>query len=171
MKKKLIFGTAIALITISANGLIYASNRETISADTLPPIVQQVNDHEERIGTLEETTEEIKQEVAETKTQVNQTKERTTVLENSTSATSEAIREYREQQAIETPKLREGEIVHVKKYPTSLEGYAGNDPRWTPNAWGCTYSINTVTIYKIQFKTIPLDQDCQKVGDLISSIE
>lgn len=162
MKKKLIFGTAIALITISANGLIYASNRETISADTLPPIVQQVNDHEERIGTLEETTEDIKQEVAETQTQVKDVQTRTKVIEKrvETPAPAPAPREP-----------AEGEIMHVKKYPANLEGHDSNDQRWIPNAWGCTYSINTVTIYKIQFETVPLGQDCKKVGDLISSIE
>lgn len=165
MKKKLIFGTAIALITLSANSLIYASNRETISADTLPPIVQQVNDHEERIGTLEETTEEVKQEVAETKTQVKQTKERTTVLENSTSATSEAIREYREQQAIETPKLREGEITHVKHevyHPGHMNGEF---------VASCVYQINTVTRYKSTTHSLLPGQSCLKVGDLISSLE
>lgn len=155
MKKKLIFGTAIGLITLTANGIIYSSNRDSISADSLPPIVQQVNDHEERITDLEETTEEVKQEVAETKTQVKDVQTRTKVIEKKVETPAPA------------PRLpAEGEITHVKKYHTSLEGYDGNDPRWTPNAWSCTYSINTVTRYTVQYETVPLDQDCQKVGDI-----
>lgn len=160
MRKKLIFGTAIALIAISANSLIHASNRETTSADTLPPIVQQVNDHEERIGTLEETTEEIQQEVAETKTQVNQTKDRTSALENSASANQQPA-----QQPIETPKLREGEITHVKHevYPPGrMNGEF---------VASCVYQINTVTRYKSTSHGLLPGQSCLKVGDLISSLE
>ena len=162
MKKKLLFGTAIGLITLTANGIIYSSNRDTISADSVPPIVQQVNEHEDRITGLEDTTEEIKQDASETRTQVKDVQSRTKTIEKKIESPAPAPTP-----APPAPRVpAEGEIVHVKKYPTSLEGYAGNDPRWTPNAWGCTYSINTVTIYKIQFKTIPLDQDCQKVGDI-----
>lgn len=161
MKKKLLFGTAIGLITLTANGVIYSSNRDSMSADSLPPIVKQVEDHEQRITGLEDTTEEIKQDVSDTKTQVKDVQDRTKIIEKKVETPAPAPA------PIPTPHVpAEGEIVYVKKYPTSLEGYDGNDPRWTPNAWGCTYSINTVTIYKIQFKTVPLDQDCQKVGDI-----
>lgn len=69
MKRRIFLGAAVAL---GLSGLGYAQTVEPVTATEEPPIVQQVNDHEQRIGTLETKTGELEQRADDTDTAVQQ---------------------------------------------------------------------------------------------------
>lgn len=155
MKKKLILMTGVALLAIGGNTAINASNRDSVGADEVPPIVAQVNEHENRITETEAKNVEQDNKIADNDNQVNTIKERTTVVEKKI--------ETQVNTPAPTPApaprvLAEGEITSVKQDISPSPEYTG----------ACIYTVNTSTRYKSVTHYLTAGQSCKKVGDLIN---
>lgn len=155
MRKRLLIATLASLVTLGVNGVIYSSNRDSVSADEVPPIVQQVNEHEERIGDLEDTTENIQEQVTENKTSINNVRERTVVVEKQVQAPAPT--------PTPAPRvLQEMEITRVRIDPKEVRHPETGE---LVDGFICSYDIHTITRYTTQYVS-RLDNNCQKVGEI-----
>lgn len=81
MKKKILF--AGILLTAGVTNVALANYQpEAIGADEKPPIVIQVEEHEERIGTLETRTDDLEEQVSTNTEQIIVNRDRVVHVEN-----------------------------------------------------------------------------------------
>jgi len=91
MKKLLI--TSIAIVTVAAiSGLLI--NQQSIGAEEKPPIIIKVEEHEERISTLEDDVDAVETKVEETGAKVKQTETKVKEFETKVERVEVIQKEY-----------------------------------------------------------------------------
>jgi len=155
-KQKLIKIAAISALPIFLiGGVAFAqlNNSPSVTAEDVPPIAQQVEDHEQRIGALETTTAELGNQVNNTSNEVKANGERVTVVEKKVTVVEKA----QAKQTGTTPEAEPEAPKPPKKPSHTASNYYSKNPVYivTPVegrssslvTLGCTYWVMEQTVY------------------------